>query len=297
MTPKRPDPRKLSPDQKDALIRDLQRQVAAGQSELRLLRRRLGLAQQQGRDASPSDRSGSDRGPSDRALLDKLAAAAPRPSTAPPAGVAVKLGRHLGLWRSPVAKGVVGVVLAAFAIDGGIGIWQDQALRRYKQARLLLEHQALTSLYVELKRIVPEPDGKSYRMTIDMQNIDAAVPLYVMLNAVGVYVQSGLTWQQVPSAPIDGAGRGVVRLTDGYTYEVTFTPEVANWAELIPGYMHVRIQTDMLISRQAQPGNDIVERRTPFYVYLKPHGANDADIKARSKMSGTPPVFIPMPPH
>jgi len=25
--------------------------------------------------------------------------------------------------------------------------------------------------------------------------------------------------------------------------------------------------------------------------------ANDADIKARSKMSGTPPVFIPMPPH
>jgi len=297
MTPKRPDPRKLSPEQKDALIRDLQRQVAAGQSELRLLRRRLGQAPQQGRDAGPSDRSGSGREPSDRALLDKLAAAAPRPSTAPPAGIAVKLGRHLGLWRSPVAKGVVGIVLAAFAIDGGIGIWQDQALRRYKQARLLLEHQALTSLYVELKRIVPEPDGKSYRMTIDMQNIDAAVPLYVMLNAVGVYVQSGLTWQQVPSTPIDGAGRGVVRLTDGYTYEVAFTPEVANWAELIPGYMHVRIQTDMLISRQAQPGNDIVERRTPFYVYLKPHGANDADIKARSKMSGTPPVFIPMPPH
>jgi hypothetical protein len=53
----------------------------------------------------------------------------------------------------------------------------------------------------------------------------------------------------------------------------------------------------MLISRSAQPGNDIAERRTPFYVYLKPFGANDADIKARSKMSGTPPVFIPMPPH
>ena len=68
-------------------------------------------------------------------------------------------------------------------------------------------------------------------------------------------------------------------------------------AELIPGYMHVRIQSDMLISRSAQPGNDIVERRTPLYVYLKPHGANDADIKARGKMSGTPAVFIPMPPH
>lgn len=297
MKDKRPDPRKLSPEQKDALIRDLQRQVAAGQSELRLLRRRLGQAPQQSRAAASPDRAASERTPSDRTLFDKLAAAAPRPSTAPPAGIAVKLGRHLGLWRSPVVMGVVGVVLAAFAIDGGIGIWQDQALRRFKQARLLLEHQALTSLYVELKRIVQEADGKSYRMTIAMQNIDAATPLYVMLNAVGVYVQSGLVWQQVPSNPIDGAGRGVVKLTDGYTYDVTFTPELASWAELIPGYMHVRIQTDMLISRQAQPGNDIVERRTPFYVYLKPHGANDADIKARSKMSGTPPVFIPMPPH
>ena len=34
-----------------------------------------------------------------------------------------------------------------------------------------------------------------------MQNIDPAAPLYVMLNAVGVYVQSGMNWQQVPSSP------------------------------------------------------------------------------------------------
>jgi len=61
--------------------------------------------------------------------------------------------------------------------------------------------------------------------------------------------------------------------------------------------MHVRIQDDMLVSRRAQPGDDVVERRTPIYVYLKPQGANDADIKARSHMSGKPPIFIPMPPH
>ena len=134
-------------------------------------------------------------------------------------------------------------------------------------------------------------------MTMAMQNVDPAAPLYVMLNAVGVYVQSGMSWQQVPSSPVAGTSWGVVKLVDAYAYDVSFTPEVANWAELIPGYMHVRIQSDMLISRSAQPGNDIAERRTPFYVYLKPFGGNDADIKARSKMSGTPPVFIPMPPH
>ena len=281
---KRPDLAKLSPEQKDALIRDLWRQVAVGQSEARLLKRRLGTAE------PPGDRSES-------VLLDKLRDAPPRPSVEPPSGIAMKLGRGLRLWRSPVVLSVAGILLAAFAIDGGIGIYQARALQQQRQARLLLEHEALTSLYVELKRIVQEPDGKSYRMTMAMQNIDPAAPLYVMLNAVGVYVQSGMSWQQVPSSPGAGTSWGVVKLVDAYAYDVSFTPEVANWAELIPGYMHVRIQSDMLISRSAQPGNDIAERRTPFYVYLKPFGANDADIKARSKMSGTPPVFIPMPPH
>jgi hypothetical protein len=284
MTGKRPDLGKLSSPEKDALIRDLWRQTAAAQSEIRLLKRRLG-------ETAPA-REGTES-----ALLGRLREAAPRPSTEPPPSIAVKLGRGLRLWQSPAVLGVVGVLCAAFAVDGAIGIWQSRALQQQRQARLLLEHVARTSLYVELKAIVPEPDGRSYRMTIAMQNIDPAQPLYVMLNAVAVYVQSGMTWQQVPSAPVGEGGRGVVRLADGYSYEVAFTPEVANWAELIPGYMHVRIQADMLISRRAQPGNDIVERRTPYYVYLKPHGASDADIRARSKMSGTPPVFIPMPPH
>src|SRR5262249_18851851 len=159
----------------------------------------------------------------------------------------------------------------------------SRTLQQQREARLLLEHEALTGLYAELKSVALEGDGKSYRMTIALQNIDRARPLYVMLNTVAVYVQTGMTWQEVPSRPLGEGGSGVIKLVGAYSYEVMFTPDVTGWAELIPGYMHVRIQADMLISREAQPGNDIVERRTPFYVYLKPHGANDADIKARSK--------------
>jgi hypothetical protein len=284
MNAKRPDLTKLSAGEKDALIRDLWRQVAAGQSEARLLRRRLGVAEE----AS---------GKAESALLERLRGAAPRRPVEPSAGLVVRLGRGLRLWQSPVVMGVVAILCAAFAIDGGIGIWQARALQQQRQARLLLEHEARTGLYVELKRIVPEADGKAFRMTVALRNIDPRRPLYIMLNAVGVYVQTGMTWQQVPSRAVGEAGSGVIKLVDDYSYEVLFTPELTGWAELIPGYMHVRIQSDMLISLSAQPGNDIVERRTPFYVYLKPHGANDADIKARSKMSGTPPVFIPMPPH
>jgi hypothetical protein len=286
---KRPTtPAKPAEANKDALIADLRRQLAAAQSEARLLKRRLETAR-------PADQPSSREQP--RELLDELRAAAPRKTAAPTANVAVKLGRRLGFWRSPMVMGVAAVMLAAFAVDAGVGWYQARALKEARQARLLLENTAMRSLYVELKRIAYEPDGKSFRMTLFLQNTSPAGPLYVMLNAVSVYVQSGMNWLQVPSRPAEGVTWGVVKLVDGYSYDVVFTPEVANWAELIPGYMHVRIQSDLLVSERAQPGNDVVERRTPFYVYLKPHGANDEDIKARSRMSGVPPIFIPMPPH
>lgn len=267
----------------DPELADLRRQLAAAQSEIRLLKRRLGIA----REAADRPR---------RELLAELREAAPRKAVMP-TEAAVKLGRRLGLWRSPVVLGVLLAVLTAFAVDAGVALHQKDALRAARSARLLLENTAMRSFYVELKQIVPEADGKSYRMTIAMQNSNPGVTLYVMLNAVAVYVQAGTAWLQVPSRPAEGVSWGVVKLADSYTYDVVFTPEVANWAELIPGYMHVRIQADMLVSERAQPGNDIVERRTPIYVYLKPHGADDAEIRRRGRMSGPPPLFIPMPPH
>lgn len=269
---------------KDALIADLRRQLGAAQSEVRVLRRRLGAA------PAPGDALAA------AGLLNELREAAPR-KLAAPASVAVKLGRRFDLWRSPVLVGVVMLLLTGFAIDAAVGLYQARALREARQARLLLENTATRSLYVELKGIAYESDGKSYRMTLFLQNTSPAGPLYVMLNAVAVYVQAGMVWQQVPSRPAEGVSWGVVKVVDGYTFDVVFTPEVQNWAELIPGYMHVRIQSDLLVSEKAQPGNDVVERRTPYYVYLKPHGANDEDIKARSKSTRTPPIFIPMPPH
>lgn len=287
MSPESADPGATSPD-KDALIADLRRQLAAAQSEARVLRRRLDAATVAER--PPADTSQA------RGLLDELRDAAPRKVDAP-ANVAVKLGRRFDLWRSPVVVGLVMVLLTAFAVDAGVGMYQARALREARQARLLLENTAMRSLYVELKGITYDPDGKSYRMTLFLQNVSPKGPLYVMLNAVAVYVQSGMVWQQVPSRPAEGVSWGVVKVVDGYTFDVVFTPEVANWAELIPGYMHVRIQSDLLVSERAQPGNDVVERRTPYYVYLKPQGANDEDIKARSKSTRTPPIFIPMPPH
>jgi len=284
MSEQQPDPAALSAEEKTALIADLRRQLAAAQSEIRLLKRRLGDAE---------GTAGSSEGP----LREQLRKAAPRRRSGMPRQVAMTLGRRLDLWSSPVLVGFVAVVFVALAADAAVGWYQARSLKAERQARLQLENAASRTLYVELKRVVYEPDGKSYRMTVSLQNNNPAVPLYVMLNPVGVYVQVGMSWQQVSSRPVDGVAWGVVKVVDDFSYGVLFTPQVADWAELIPGYMHVRIQDDVLVSQKAQPGDDVVERRTPFYIYLKPHGARDEDIKARTNMSGVPPVFIPMPPH
>ena len=211
------DPGPTEPD-KDALIADLRRQLGAAQSEVRVLRRRLGPAG--AAEARPADSS------SERGLLEELRDAAPRKVDAP-ATVAVRPGRRFDLWRSPVLVGLVMVLLTGFTIDAGVGMYQARALREARQARLLLENTAMRSLYVELKGISYEPDGRSYRMTLFLQNVSPAGPLYVMLNAVAVYVQAGMVWQQVPSRPAEGVSWGVVKVVDGYAFDVVFTPDVA----------------------------------------------------------------------
>lgn len=189
------------------------------------------------------------------------------------------------------------VVGLAFLADYAIGVFQRRDLAARQQADLALRAAAAQGLYVELVRITQEPDGTSYRATLVMQNLSPAEPLYVMLSPVRVFVQAGLAWQEVPSQAPAGTSWGVVKLESGKEYSVVFQAELTDWSQLIPGYMHVLLQSDMLISRSAEPTDDIVARNNRFYVYLKPHGADDAAIKSRSNFPGTPPVFIPMPPH
>ena len=83
---------------------------------------------------------------------------------------------------------------------------------------------------------------------------------------------------------------GVVELSGDRDYPITRS-------RLTPGYMHVRIDSDVLISRRSEPGDDIIERNNRFDVYLKPQHADDAAIKRLSHFPGLPPVSILMPAH
>jgi hypothetical protein len=281
--PPLPDLSKLTDAQKNELIVSLWQTLVATDEN----------------DSAPAAPAGTkDSGISADVLRERIRRVAP-PTRAPTRlGVRPRLGAGLGLLESKLLMGVLLVIGAAFLVDFGIGWYQQRTLDAQHRAALALRNAAFGGLFVELVRVSYEPDGESYRATVTMQNSSAGQPLYIMLNPLRVFVQVNLTWQEVPARAPDGSQWGVVKLGGAGEYSVVFRVNARNWAELMPGYMHVRIESNMLVSRRSDPGSDdIIERNNRFYVYLKPQGADDSAIKRRSNFPGVPPVFIPMPPH
>ncbi len=176
---------------KDALIADLRRQLAAAQSEARVLRRRLDAATVAERPPADTSRAGTARRAARRRAAQGRCAGQRRGETRPPLRSLAVAGR--GRAGHGAADGLRGRCRRRHV--------PERALREARRARLLLENTAMRSLYVELKGITYDPDGKSYRIDAFPAERQPEGPLYVMLNAVAVYVQSGMAWQRVPSRP------------------------------------------------------------------------------------------------
>ncbi|WP_428030921.1 hypothetical protein [Ancylobacter sp.] len=287
-TPRLPDLDRLTPAEKDALIlslwetvQALDRDGPAGEarvpaqplpapagSAVQALRHRIGTTSRSRRNQADA---GARRG-----------------------GAAHALGRLLDYRPLQI---LVLLVALAFLADLALGWHQrQQAAARHAETQRV-EQAASSGLFMELLRVGYEPEQSAYRATLRMERIGADGALYILQNPPRVFVQTGLTWQEVPSRAADGKAWGVVALDGGADVAVLFDADIEGWSELMPGYMHVQLQFDQLISLSRPPGDDIVERANRFYVYLKPHDADDEDIKRRAGFKGTPPAFLPMPPH
>lgn len=277
----------LSDAEKDTLIHNLWEDLRQQNARVEALAKQLAEFEQQ------SEMGGT----TGRDLLAELQKA--KKQRAPPSKseVKVKLGRGLGVLRSRLIIGGLGFIIAATTFDYALGRYQIGQLEEMRIARMQLERAANSGLLVEIRNLTYEPDGKSFRLTIETRNLDPQQPIFIMMSPVRVFEQSGLIWREVPARSPPNQASRVVKLTDSVKYETVFEPHLANWAELMPGYMHIRFENNRLISQRSEPEDDIVERRDRFYVYLKPHNADNERIRTQMKFPGEPPVFIPMPPH
>jgi hypothetical protein len=271
----------LSHAEKDDLILRLWDDLCEARALLQALEARLA-------DQQPASDGGALRAELQKHATERR----PAPAASP---IGPRFGR--GVLRSKFVLGVVAFIALAFALDAAVGWYQRHRLETKRLADRALEHAAYSGLYVDLVNVAFEPDQKSYRLTMMMRNLDPAHPLYVMLTPVRVFEQAGLAWREIPAHAPRGAAATVVKLTDQQAFETVFEPNLKTWTELIPGYMHIRFESTSLVSQRSEPEDDIIDRRDRYYVYLKPHGADDAALRQQMKYPGNPPVYIPMPPH
>jgi hypothetical protein len=278
--------KKLSDADKDALIARLWRDLQDERARSKELERQL---------ASRVDGPAQDSGQ----LLKKLQQAGTRkqPPRQAPAGLGLSLGRALDFVSARLLIATAVLIALVFALDFAVGRYQQYRLGQKRLAELRLQHAAYEGMFVEVIKVAYEPDQKSYRLTMKVTNVEPGRPLFVMQSPVRVFEQIGLSWKEVPSRDPDGQGARVIKLADAQTFESIFEPNLAEWTELIPGYMHIRFEANSLISERSEPDDDIIDRMDRYYVYLKPHGADDNAIRKRMNTKGDPPVYLPMPPH
>jgi hypothetical protein len=278
----------LSDAGKDALIAHLWHDLQAEQSRSRSLEARLleletgGVATTVGASAPAAPR---------RARLPET------PSREDIPHLQIGRGRGLDFLRSRIVLGAAVFFVLAFALDYAIGRFQQYRLDQKRAAVLNLQHAAYEGLYLELVSIAAEPDGKSFRLTMKMTNVEPGSSIYVMQTPVRVFLQSGLAWKEIPARAPNSESATVIKLSGPQTYETVFEPNLKEWTEIMPGYMHIRFESVSLISQRSDPDDDIVERTDRYYVYLKPFGADDDAIRRRMKYQGQPPLYMPMPPH
>jgi hypothetical protein len=282
------DLERLSPEDKDRLILGLWADLRDERAKAQALAERLAEIA-----GTPPGTSGEQN-----SLLEELRRCGTRKDQIRPRTDAakVRLGRGLGLLKSRAVIGFILLLALAFLLDFGIGWYQQRQLEQARLAALRLQTAAFSDLLVELKSVAYEPDGKSYRLTLSLRNLDPEQPIYVMLSPIRVFEQSGFTWHEVPARASTGQATTVVKLGES-RFQTIFEPNLKDWTSVMPGYMHIRFDNNMLISQRSDPEEDIVERDDPNYVYLKPYGADDEAIRRQLRFTGTPPVYIPMPPH
>lgn len=209
-----------------------------------------------------------------------------------------RIGRRLG-WRSVfIGAAIAGALLAA--LDVAVGHYQRAQLEARKERQKQTQKMAWYELRADMEDVTYTADGK-YRMKIWLENVFPEHDYYVTAPALRAFVQVGPGWVEVPTGESGEAellGEGTVvnlkkRTFAGRVFEIP----MIDYFELLPGYMHVKFDNTMYVSRDAQPKDDLVERTDSYYIHLRPVGADDNKLKALNQFPGPVPVWIGMPPH
>lgn len=245
-----------------------------------------------GETISRKDTSPTDSKPAEVETITSLYEVSPEKAAAEK----VRLGEGLEVFVGRLVMWIVPICVIAWCLNWAVADYERTEIQAKAQRRMALEELAMQGLRADVKS-VKFGKGKTYVVTLYLRNTKGDEPLYVMSPMVRGFVQVGTSWLEVPMKSLDSGSAQVLKVTGTQILKYEMEPDVPDFTQLLPYYMHVRLTNDMLISPRSQPKDDLVERNDSYYVYLKPHDADDNAILGKMKFPGKPPVWIPMPPH
>lgn len=176
-----------------------------------------------------------------------------------------------------------------------VASYQQSVINAQLDRKQALEDLAMEDLKAGVKDIRMTDGG--YELDLFLRNSKSDKPMFVMTPVVRVFVQQGNSWLETALDSVDKPTAAVAQISSERIFRYRLKPNVPGYAQLIPYYMHVRITNDLLVSPSSLPKDDLIERNDSYYVYLKPHNISDEVIAKKLKFAGTPPVYMPMPPH
>jgi hypothetical protein len=193
---------------------------------------------------------------------------------------------------------IASVLLALFLLDYYVGYQQNKLLAEKAAQKKKIEQLAWYSLRGEVKEV--SYVGHRYRIVLKFENAFPEEEMYIMLPQVRCLVQVGTLWKEVPVLD-PGNGKpdtGVIKLEGARLIEKLIEVPFRNYEEVLPGYMHVRLNAVSYVSSNAVSKDDIVEKNEDFYIYLRPYYADMVNMSKKYTFTNNEiPIFIPMPPH
>lgn len=198
---------------------------------------------------------------------------------------------------------IVGILAAgAFLVFGDwfIGTHQDRLLREQRERRAQLDRLALFYVRMDIEDVSYSQDGR-YQVRLWIENLMPEKPVYVMMPTVQGAVQVGAGWQAVESrdATSDPALRegSVLRLDRRVRVDWLLDITQSDYFQAFPGYMHVELRAETLVSFEPNPEDYVAERHDTLFMYLKPIGADDSYLTRVNRFPGRAPVFVPTVPR
>jgi hypothetical protein len=185
-----------------------------------------------------------------------------------------------------------------YALDYYVGSRQNTYLAEKAALKKKLEQLAWYSLRGEIKDVTYA--GNKYRVAVKFENAFPEEEMFIMIPQMRCFIQVGWIWKEVPLHDVDSKNveSQVMKLEGSKVVEKLIEVPFKNFEEVLPGYMHVRINVMSYIASNALSKDDIVEKNEDFYIYLKPYYSNNKTMLKKFTFTNNEiPIFIPMPPH